>query len=55
MEVVRTDEEINRVLDKVMEAQQKGSKYRGMSFEDGIREMYDWLTGDQDEPPMEDE
>lgn len=55
MEVVRTDKEIEKVLDKAIDGVAKGSKYPGMSFEEGVREMYDWLTGDQDEPPLEDE
>jgi len=50
---VRTVEEVDAVIDKVIEQSAKGTKWAGMSYEDGLRAMYDFLTGDG-EDPMED-
>lgn len=52
-EIVRTDEEIDDVLDKCFEAEQSGSKYRGMSYEQGIRYVIDWLTQECMEHPFD--
>ena len=49
--IVRTDQEIERVINWTMEADQNGSHYSGMTYEQGVRAMYDWLIGDEDEPP----
>jgi hypothetical protein len=50
-EIVRTDEEIQKVLDWARDGQERGSHYRGMKYEEGIRDMFDWLT-DRDTDPI---
>ena len=49
--IVRSKEEIDRVLDWAIEGQDQGSRFPGMSYEDGIRETIDWLTGYSDDAP----
>ena len=45
-EVKRTDKEINDLLDRCAEQEDKGgSRYPGMSYEQGIRAAIDWITG----------
>ena len=41
------------VYEAAMEGMSKGSKYPGMSYEDGILAMLSWLTGESDDDPME--
>jgi hypothetical protein len=53
-DIIRSESEINELLDKVSEGRNHGSKFAGMSYEDGIQAMYDWLVGNVDENPMED-
>ena len=50
----RTEQEVEALIDKVMEQENIGSKFPGMTYEQGIRAMYDWLNGDTDEDPMTD-
>ncbi len=49
--IVRTDEEIQQILDWATEGQNHGSHYRAMKYEDGLRDMLDWLT-DRDADPI---
>ena len=51
-EVKRTDEEINNLLNTAAEVEFEGSKYPGMTFEQGIQEGIDWILGHQAECPM---
>lgn len=54
MEIVRTKEEIYDVLDKCIEQMEYGeSIFHGMSYEEGVQAMYDWLVGNTDDNPME--
>lgn len=53
MPIVRTQEEIDRVLNWVAQAEDEGSHYGGMSYEQGIRDMHDWLVGESDCAPDE--
>lgn len=53
-EIARTESEINDVLNKCCEADENGSVYPGMSYEDGVKAGIEWVTGDTDEPPFED-
>lgn len=50
---VRTLEEISKQQDLCQEGREMGSKYPGMSYEDGILTTIDWLLGETDEKPME--
>ena len=53
--IKRTDEEIDNLMNRVGDQVNKGgSKYPGMTYEDGLREMLDWLTADEPEAdPLE--
>jgi hypothetical protein len=53
MDIIRTEEEIDRLEAWAAEGQGKGSHYRGMSYEDGIRATLDWLLGRRDESPAD--
>lgn len=44
----------NRVLDMYDKAQRKGSKYPGMTYEQGLREAVDWIMEDQEDDPTQD-
>lgn len=48
-ELVRTSEEIDGLLNQCSEGFDNGSRYPGMTYEDGIRDAIRWLT-DTDEP-----
>jgi len=49
VEIKRTEEELYRVLDWAQDVQ--GSRYPGMSYEDGIIYTLDWILGRTDDPP----
>lgn len=53
MEIVRTEEEVNRVLNWAMEGVEQGTRYSGMSYEQGILDICDWLTGHSELAPDE--
>jgi hypothetical protein len=50
--IVRTDKEIDDLLNKCVEAEEHGSAYRGMTYEQGIKEAIDWLTEEGWEYPL---
>jgi len=53
--IVRDEKEVFELIDKISEVQEeKGSNFPGMSYEDGIKEVLDWLTGNTDSNPIED-
>jgi hypothetical protein len=53
--IVRSDAEIDLVINQCVDAEETGiSKYPGMTYEEGVRGMWDWLIGDADESPLED-
>ena len=55
LEVVRSEEEVNELVGKLIAQQEKGySKFQGMRYEEGVRAAIDWLVGDTDEDPMAD-
>lgn len=52
--IVRTEEEINKLLQWARELDSgHQSHYRGMTYEQGIIAMYEWLIGDSDDSPSE--
>jgi hypothetical protein len=53
-EIVRGQDEIDRVLNWAVDGLHAGTRYAGMSYEQGILDMHDWLVGDSDQPPDED-
>ena len=52
--ITRTSSEINEQIDLANEGIDQGSKFPGMSYEEGIKNTIDWLYGNIEEPPMED-
>lgn len=54
MIVRRTREEIEKVLGEAGETQ-LSSRWPGMSYEQGVVATIDWLLGDEENSPMEDE
>lgn len=53
MNIVRTEQEINWVANWAHTAIDEGTHYAGMSYEQGLVDMLDWLTGDSDYAPDE--
>jgi len=55
-QVERTDDEINDVLNDVSHRiNEGGSRYPGMSYENGIEEALQWVLGKSDDHPYKDE
>jgi len=52
LKVIRTQEEIDEVYEKAMRTQ-NDSIYKGLSYEDGLLAMLDWLTTPGNDNPME--
>lgn len=48
IDIVRTNEEIEAVYNRSYE-----TNYRGMTYEEGVRAMYEWLTGEREDPPFD--
>lgn len=51
--IKRTQEEIDNVLNLADEGFDDGTRYPGMSYEDGIKAFAEWLFGDTDDNPFE--
>lgn len=49
----RTTKEIDEQLNLTWEWEEEGSRFPGMSYEEGVRNAISWLIGDYDDPPME--
>ncbi|MBD5416983.1 MAG: hypothetical protein HDR50_04850 [Desulfovibrio sp.] len=54
MNIVRSEGEIARVWNWASQGIDGGTRYPGMSYEQGLMDMLDWLTGDSDHAPDED-
>ena len=55
MEIVRTEKEINQLLNEYVEAEEMGTtKFPGMTFEQGLKEAIEWLSGDSNCYPLAD-
>ena len=52
--IVRTQKEIDEQLDKITDGIH-ASKYPGMTYEQGAEIMYQWLTGETDSLPIEED
>ena len=46
-------DDMNRLEDWCLDAEDKGSHYPGMTYEQGIRDVLDWLSGNGDNPSDE--
>ncbi len=53
MEIVRDSSDIEEIIQLAEDSLEKGSEFAGMSYEEGILALYNWLVGHQDEPPLE--
>lgn len=52
--IVRTDKEIDDVVDgAIKQATEFGTKWSGMSYEEGIEATIKWLLGHSDVNPIE--
>lgn len=53
-EVDPTEDDIHKLLDWLYKALDSGSShYSGMTYEDGIMAMFDWLDGNAERPDKE--
>lgn len=51
----RTEQEIETVLDAAIAVTSTGqTRWRGMTYEEGIRNALQWVLGESDDDPMED-
>ncbi|HJA79971.1 MAG TPA: hypothetical protein H9784_10485 [Candidatus Desulfovibrio intestinavium] len=53
MEILRSDREIARVENWAVESIDEGTRYPGMSYEQGVVDTLMWLRGDSDSAPDE--
>jgi hypothetical protein len=55
MSIERTDQEIDEQRNAASEAlDEGGSKWPGMSYEQGVQNALAWVVGDSEDLPMED-
>lgn len=55
MNIVRTEQEIRDLLNQCADAEETGgSKYPGMSYEQGIKAAIEWIIGDINDHPIND-
>lgn len=53
---MRDETEVQKMADKAASAANHGTKYPGMSYEEGLREALDWVLDEsipEDESPLE--
>jgi hypothetical protein len=50
-EIKRSDAEIDRVLNWANEGEEEGSRFGGMSYEQGINAFAAWVFGDIEDDP----
>lgn len=50
-DIKEIEDAAERASEMQSNAEQNGSKYPGMKYEDGLREAFDWITGNSDEDP----
>lgn len=51
--IVRTEKEIDEVLNAAAEGLEDGSRYSAMTYEQGIQAFADWLFGDTEDSPFD--
>lgn len=52
-EIERTEEEIEEQVSRAYEQIEKGTtRYRGMTYEQGVQEALDWVTGVTEDEPL---
>lgn len=52
-DTVRSDDEINAVLNKAADGIDGGSAYPRMMYEEGVQAAIDWITGANDDHPFD--
>lgn len=52
-----TDDQIEAEIGAARQSAREnaGTKWRGMTYEQGVEDMGDWVLGDREVPPMEEE
>lgn len=56
MDIERTDDEIDEVINKCCDSEDDGkSAWPAMSYEQGVKAALLWVTGQHNDNPMEDE
>lgn len=50
-DITEIEEAAERAAQNQNRAQYNGSKYRGMTYEDGVRDALDWICGNVEEDP----
>ena len=50
---MRAEDLVAEQIERCYLAEKNGSKYPGMTYEEGIRAALDWVTGFSDDEPME--
>jgi hypothetical protein len=48
----RTKAEIEDVIGEAIDAEMEGSKFPGMTYEQGVQAALQWVTGQSDDNPM---
>jgi len=52
----KTEEEVDDIVNRCGEQESKGgSKWPGMTYEQGVRAALDWIVGWSDDHPLDDE
>lgn len=54
MIIVRNEQDIRELLHQCNDAEEFGTNYPGMSYEQGIKAAIEWITGDIDIHPIND-
>ena len=52
-QIVRTQQEIDAVIDKANKSFNEGSAFKGESYEAGLKSMYEWLTQEDAYDPFD--
>ena len=53
---MRTEQEKHEVMDRCATTEDSGSRYPGMSYEQGVRDALEWTMGeDMEDHPFEEE
>lgn len=55
MNVARSQDEVDEQLNRADDALDSGSRYPGMTYEEGVANGIRWLLGQDESPPMEDD
>lgn len=55
IQITKTEKQIEQQLQKAEDASINGTKYSGMTYEEGMLALYNWLTGETDDLPLEED